>query len=314
MKQHDRVVRAMTPEPSGDFAACCRALCPEFIARGPIITARKSELLAGEIAGAPVIAKRLRRPGPVWTWYLRREVAVYRAFDYEPPGVPAPRLLAADVGRGLVILDRIAGAPLATRRRPRAEIAPATVAALIAIPAALESWPGRSPPVPRPAGVRAQLRERLLEDPTAPIEWVRDGLRRSGRRGLLAARDAERLAAAIDPGSPVAFRHGDLLLRNVIASDRGDLVAVDWECAGTYLRDWDLALLWTQLGPAARAAVEDVVASDGPRRRVFWALVAFALVREVRFQRAFGVAAGDRELARCRDALAEGIERFDRFG
>ncbi len=81
--------------------------------------------------------------------------------------------------------------------------------------------------------------------------------------------------------------HGDLLLRNALID--GDSVGVaDWECAGPHLADLDLALVWAQLGPAARAVMERHV-GDGGRARLgaFLAIGAFALVREVSFLRVF---------------------------
>jgi hypothetical protein len=63
-------------------------------------------------------------------------------------------------------------------------------------------------------------------------------------------------------------------------------VLVDWECAGEHAADWDLALVFTQLAPEARVAIDEVVAG-GPRARAFAALVTFALVRERAFLDAF---------------------------
>jgi hypothetical protein len=71
---------------------------PRFIPLGAPRRARKSELLWGQLDGAPVIAKRVARPNPVWEWYRDRELAMYRAFAEQPPGVRAPRLVAADGG------------------------------------------------------------------------------------------------------------------------------------------------------------------------------------------------------------------------
>ena len=94
-----------------------------------------------------------------------------------------------------------------------------------------------------------QMRERLLEDPSDP-SWIRDGVRLCGRRGLLDEELARNIDAAL-ANAPTAPNHGDLLLRNVIGDDEDDIVLVDWECAGTHLRDWDLALLWLALHQAA---------------------------------------------------------------
>jgi len=288
----------MTPEAGGDFATLASAACPGFVAVGPPRRARKSELLDGELAGAPVIAKRLRKPSAVWAWYQQRELAMYDAFAAEPPPVRVPRCYGATAD--VLVIERFVGAPLATKRRPRAILPAQTITSLVASHDRLAAWRGTVPALPPTPAVRSQLRERLLEDPTAPVEWVRGGIVRGAARGLVASQVAEHVAELV-ANEPVAFSHGDLLLRNAI--DTGDEIAlVDWECAGLHLRDWDLALLWTQLAPEARGAL-----AEHARRPAFAALVVFALVRELRFLRAFGVADGAREMQRTRTELADAI-------
>jgi len=73
-----------TPEAHTDFAQRCAELCAGFVATGSIRRARKSELLPGEVDGAPVIAKRLLRPHAVWEWYFAREVAMHATIDGYP--------------------------------------------------------------------------------------------------------------------------------------------------------------------------------------------------------------------------------------
>ena len=274
----------MTPGPSADFADACAALCPGFRASAPVRLARKSELLWGELDGIAVVAKRVRTPGPVWAWYFAREIAIYRAFARTAPPVRIPRLIAADPD--VLIIEALPGAPLATLRHPAAPLAPATIDRMIAIRDALAAYSEVVGDPPPPA-VRRQLRERFLEDPTAPIDWVHDGLARAARRNLLDGAIADRALAAL--ASPhVAFAHGDLLLRNAIA-DGDDIALVDWECAGPHVRDWDLALLWTQLAGAARGHLE-ARAGD----RTFFALCVFAIARERKFLAAFGEPSQDK--------------------
>jgi Phosphotransferase enzyme family len=286
--------------PAGDptFARRCEELVPGFVAQLPVRRARKSELLVGEVAGQRVVAKRLRQPNPIWAWYLAREAAIYRAFADAPPGVRVPRFVAA--ADDIVIVEWLPGEPIATTRQPRAALPPATVARLIAIRDALAAWPGRAPDTPPDPRMRVPMRDRLLEDPTAPVEWVRDGIRRCGQRDVIPEPAARRIVAAIAAHSHVTFGHGDLLLRNAIA-DGDDVVLVDWECAGPHLHDWDLALLWIQLAPDARAPLEHHVRDGGAARwRAFLGIAAFAIAREIRFQRAFGA----RESPHLRDELA----------
>ncbi len=280
----------MTPGFDAGFAARCAALCPGFVAEPARIRARKSQLLAGVVDGLPVIAKRVARPNAVWSWYLAREIAIYRAFAASPPPFRVPRFVAADAE--LLVVERLPGAPLATRRRPMLDLDEPALRGFLALRDQLAGYaiaidgPGFSPggsaaeerrgliDLPPSRAVRTPLRERLLEDPTDP-SWIRDGLARAARRELIAPAVATRLADAIDPA--LAFCHGDLLLRNALPDG-----LVDWECAGHYARDWDLALLWTQLAPPSRARLE---ALAGP---ALVPLAGFALVREIRFAQAYG--------------------------
>jgi hypothetical protein len=287
-----------------DFAALCAEVCPGFRPLGRV-PARKSELLAGVVDGAPAIGKRLARPDEVWAWYLRREIAIYRAFAAAPPAFRAPRLLAADEARGVLVIERLAGPPLATRRRPRVPPSAADVTALVELRARIAAWPGAWPPEPpRSAAASRRIAARLLEDPSAPRAWFHGGVARCAASGILAADTARRIDDALAAHPAIAPGHGDLLLRNAIRD--GDRIGlVDWECAGLHLEDWDLALLWTQLEGPARAPIEVAVQAGGaPRRRAFLGLVAFALAREVAFLRAFRAAPGSAAFARVRAELA----------
>jgi hypothetical protein len=291
----------MTPEERAGFAA---ALCPGFRATAPV-HARKSELLAGELDGAPVIAKRLVRPNAVWEWYLAREIAVYRAFVATPPPIRVPRLIAAS--EDLLVIERLPGSAIAKRRRPHAELAPKTVLALIAAHDRFATWTGQFSGVQPTGAVRGQLRQRLLEDPSAPIEWVRDGIARSCERGIFGAETQHRALAALAAHAPIAPSHGDLLLRNAFLD--GEVVLVDWECAGPHVADWDLALLWSQLAVSGRELVEAAI-GGGPRRRAFLALVVFALAREVVFLEAFRAGPEHRGMLRVREELVEAEARL----
>jgi hypothetical protein len=297
----------VTSEDATDFAALCAEVCPGF---RPLhrVAARKSELIAGTVGNTPAIAKRLARPNAVWAWYLRRELAIYRAFTATPPVFRVPRLLAADDDRGVLVIERLAGPPLATRRRPAVALSAADVAALVELPAQIAAWPGTFPADPPPPAIARQLRARLLEDPTAPRDWFRHGLARCAARGILSTTAAELADAALAAHDLVAPSHGDLLLRNALR-DGADLILVDWECAGPHLADWDLALLYIQLAPDSRTPLDEQLRRGPPTRlRAFRALVAFALARELSFLRSFpgtsSRAAGARLRAELADACA----------
>ena len=250
---------------------------------GAPYASRKSATLIGSVGTAVVLAKRLIKTDAVWTWYFARELAIYRAFAATPPGVRVPRLVAA--ADDMLVIEYVMGDPLATKRRPAATLPIRTIAALLAASDELarHAPPATAKPIAR---VRAQLHERLLEIPDEP-SWVQDGLRLAARRGLLADSLARTLDDALARYPATAFAHGDMLLRNAMCDDDDNLVLVDWECAGLHPRDWDRALLWTQLAPPARGLVEDAVRDSSGRWRAFLALVSFALVRELRFIDAF---------------------------
>ncbi|HEX4456175.1 MAG TPA: phosphotransferase [Kofleriaceae bacterium] len=291
-----------------DFAQRVAALCPGFVATAPPRAFRKSQILVGNVAGVPVLAKRLIKPDAVWAWYFARELALYRMFASAPPGVRTPRLIAA--ADDVLVIERIGGEPLAAKRRPGATLPIRTIGALLAASDALARY--TSPPMPKPvARMHARLHERLLEIPGEP-SWAQDGLRLAARRGLLAEPIARTFDDALARYPATAFGHGDLLLRNAICDDDDDLVLVDWECAGVHPRDWDRALLWTQLAPLARGFVEDAVRDSGGRWRAFLALVSFALVRELRFCDAFAPSDKSRaERAAIEAELAAVAARLD---
>ena len=285
----------MTPEPDPGFAERCRALCPGFRAI-ETLPARKSEVLAGEIDGAPVVAKRLARPNDVWAWYFAREIAIYRAFAATPPPFRVPALHAAS--DDVLIVERVRGAPLATRRSPQAILDEPVLAAILALRDRIATYALPVTARPSPA-VRSQLRARFLEDPTS-VDWIRDGITRAARRKILPVETATNIVMSLDEAT--APSHGDLLLRNVIGPD---IVLVDWECAGPHLVDWDLALLWTQLAPAQRPIVEAAA-----RGRGFLGLVAFALAREVSFLHAFGKGPRHATLSRITGELDDVCKRI----
>lgn len=228
---------------------------------------------------------------PVWRWYLEREAAVLPSL---PAGL-APRLLLAAPEAGVIVVERIFGEPLARRRR--LEGLPGCD--LESLLDAVAAWQGAAelPSAAPPPPVRAAMRRRLLEDPSAPLEWFRAGFERCRDLGIAAAPEARRMTAALAAYPETGPCHGDLLPRNVVAGG-GSLRAVDWECAGLHARDWDRALLWTSV-PAARPALEAAPRTDAAapgRWPAFLALAAFALAREIKFAR--------RSTAQRRAALA----------
>ncbi len=297
----------MTPEPRPDFAAQCAGFCPGFRAIGRPRRARKSEVLAGELDGMPVIAKRLLGDNAVWSWYLAREIEIYRAFAASPPPLRVPRFVAAS--EDVLVIERLTGGEVAKLRRPHAELSAESVHALVAMHDAIATWAGQFPTLHADAKIRLQLRSRLLEDPTDP-RWIEWGIARCVSQGILDRDTVARALDALQAYGPIAASHGDLLLRNVMfGSPGGELALIDWECAGPHVADWDLALLWTQLAASARGTLDTAI-GGGPRRRAFDALVVYALAREVTFLRAFRTSPAHPAMTRVASELAEACARL----
>ena len=171
---------------------------------------------------------------------LRTEVAALRLAAEH--GLPAPRLLAAEVvaGRPVVLVEQVPGSSAIPTRRPAARLRTLgrTAAALHAVALA----PG--PALPR--------RDR----PIASVDFA--ALRRHGPpRPLLL--EAEERVAAPPAGDPEGFVHGDLWQGNALWD--GDTLTglIDWDCAGAGSPGVDLGSLRCDaaicFGPEAAADV-----------------------------------------------------------
>ncbi len=224
--------------------------------------------------GRAAIRKRLERTTPPWRFYMRREIALYRELAKLDMPVRAPEMLDADADGGFIILERIDGEPLATRRHVVPKDRP-TWEALAEIARAIRSIRCAIDVAPTAEDVRA-MRRRLLEDPSSPTGWITEGLHECARRSLIDSELAARLARDVK-GS--VFQHGDLLPRNVIR-DAAGLVVVDWECAGPHAEGWDAALLSVFAPPWARAPL-----AEGLDAASLHACFVFALLREIAFRR-----------------------------
>lgn len=258
----------------------------------------KCEVYGGVFEGEEVVAKVLVHADPVWRWYFEREAEILPLFE----AAGAPRLIAADLESGVLIAERQRGAPLARNRRVSGEVDAAVIDAALAIAdraAAIDPSAVERPP---PPAIRAALRARLLEDPTAPIDWLAGGVDRCAALGILPAAPASAMRATLASIAAVC-QHGDLLPRNILIDESGAVALIDWECAGRHARDWDRALLWANLGGAGRSRIERSVGADPARNTAFRALCAFALAREVKFARR-GTANRSRREAELAAALA----------
>lgn len=202
--------------------------------------------------GKDAVKKRLVRTDPPWPFYLKREIAIHRAFAKIDLPVRVPKML--DAGEDFIVFEKIDdGEPLAEQRH-RVPQDRATWEEVIAIARAIRTIDVSIDVQPSPDD-RAAMRARLLEDPTSP--WIANGLRAHGYDAL--AKEVK----------PDVFQHGDLLLRNIVGN-----AVVDWECAGPHAEGWDAALLSVFAPDWAREALA------APRACFVW-----ALLREIAFRK-----------------------------
>lgn len=88
-------------------------VCPRFVPGTVLHRSATSFVVAGSVDLSPVVAKVLAGGAPFWREHFLREVEAYRLFESVPPPVRTPQLLAADAERGVLLLERVFGRPLA---------------------------------------------------------------------------------------------------------------------------------------------------------------------------------------------------------
>ncbi|MFI5959545.1 3-hydroxyasparagine phosphotransferase [Cryptosporangium sp. NPDC051539] len=221
-------------------------VCPRFVPGTVLHRSSTSFVVAGSVDLSPVVAKVQAGGSPFWREHFLREVEAYRVFETSPPPVRTARLLSADTGRGVLLLERVFGRPLAYDRHPS-----------VAIPA------------DELAGALTELRQLAKWQPPVGQSWIVNytpRIDRARRQGMFD--DADRAAVA-ELARRAAGRwelaHGDLVLDNVLKTREG-YVFLDWATVGLYLAGFDLAQLWVLLGDlhGPRRVIEDLVNDDGP--------------------------------------------------
>lgn len=272
-----------------------QTLCPEFVATGSAFRTAKCALIEGTYNDQPAIAKTLGPRECPWSWYVQREIALYQQLRTCTTPIRVPSLLYANESERVMILSRFVGSsPLCSTRERTTPLAPATLTKLLH---SIAQWRAfflldcDSLPVPTPTEHTA-LRDRLLEDPSAPMQWVREGLLRSVQLSLLDSLDVEcalDALAMIDESKNTCLSHGDLLLRNVLQCSDGDLAWIDLECAGQHAQGWDLALLWVNVHDADREAIVAFAEQEDnedsrANLRSFYACALFAIAREILYR------------------------------
>ncbi|MGK5543194.1 phosphotransferase family protein [Streptomyces sp. URMC 127] len=259
-------MNSLTPSMWTDAVALVRRLCPGFLPAGLLHASDKSVLIAGTCAGEQTVAKVLATREAFWREKFGREVAAYLAFARSAPPVRVPRLLAADAGEGVLLLERLSGDCLSSDRYPPTPLARQDVGMAVDALGTLAQW------APAPgAFARGWDYERRLD--------------RYFEYGLLQESDHEGLTHLLQEAGPTRhFAHGDPLPGNILL-DQPRVGLLDWEFAGFYLPHLDWALLWVLLHatPAARTLIEERVAAGGSAgQAAFTVNRAMLLTRELR--------------------------------
>jgi aminoglycoside phosphotransferase (APT) family kinase protein len=171
-------------------------------------------------AGRAVVLRVGEDPAPLATEAAALELAAGH-------GIPAPRLLAADVDHHppAVLVEAVEGASTIPAERPPARLRALgrTAAALAAVPVA------PTPALPR--------RDR----PIATVDFA--ALRRRPPPRPLLLEAEVRLAALPPSRAPEGFVHGDLWQGNALWAGETLAALVDWDCAGAGPAGVDLGSL-----------------------------------------------------------------------
>lgn len=187
---------------------------------------------------------KTRRRAPDARRRFRYELRVNQLLRTEPPPVSTPRLLSHDSRQRGLVLSAVGGEPMGPKYP--SELSADDLHVVIGLARQLDGYE------PRRRWLRRVRTPRRLE--------------LARRHGLLGDDQTRRLASlATGVHRRLRFAHGDLTARNVLGGHGGDPVLIDWEWAGLYPADYDLAFLWFSLVdlPGGREEVERHVRADG---------------------------------------------------
>ncbi len=253
----------MTCSGTGQMLDALRQVCPGFTSDGRPIRTETSLLLPGRVTGVPVMAKHPVDPRPFWQNRCRHEIAVYQALA-RAASVPVltPALVTADPGYPVLVITRLSGQPLHSRRYPSSPVSAGTLTGMLETLEVLHGWQP-SPAFPDDSDYRAQF---------------------AGFGGeLIPPADLKRitwLCGTVMP--PLQLEHGDAHLRNALTTPAG-VALVDLECTAWRPAGYDLAKLWVFLAasPYSRAVIGSAASRQPHRLAGFWVAVALVAAREI---------------------------------
>lgn len=210
---------------------------------GQVLRASEKSLLAhGQYHGRPVVIKALRTGEEFWRAKFAHEIRLYQAFTEHPPPVRVPELIHTD-GQRVLVTEYIPGSPVDGERYPEQPLPATAVDAVLDTITAFARW---SPP----AGV------------LAPVFDYPERVARYHKAGFFDERDRAALADLLTETGPVGqANHGDPLPANLLLTEQGGCVLLDFEFTGLFAPGFDLAMLHTLLADTtgAQAGIEALV-------------------------------------------------------
>lgn len=259
---------SVTAEIEGRVRSRLHRLCPQFIPAGAFSCTETSILLAGRIGGIGVLAKHPIDTRPFWLARARHEITVYTILAAAgPPPVPLPQILAADPGLPLIILTLVPGAQLGPDRYPVLPLPTAHLDWLLGALDLLHHW-------------NAPELERIAPDTDYAAQYA------ILPADLFSPGELERHAAtatALTRALGTQLEHGDAHPGNAMTAPQAPLALIDLEFLAPRLPGYDLAMLWTVVGPspALRARITGCLGTDPQRHAAFWLNTVLVLGREI---------------------------------
>jgi hypothetical protein len=229
-----------------------------------LVTNEKSLLALGEHQGREVVIKALRTDEDFWRAKFDHEIHLYQTFALNPPPVRVPELIHTD-GHRVLVIERIRGNPASPERYPDHPVPVAVLAAILDTITAFNKW---SPP----------------SETLTPVFDYPARIERYHAAGFFDDTDRDALLRLLRGAGPVAQpNHGDPLPANLLLTEDGGCVLLDFEFTGLFLPGFDLAMLHTLLAetPQAQARI-DALVSNPDVRAPFLINQAMVLSRELR--------------------------------
>jgi hypothetical protein len=258
----------VTAQVEGRVRSRLDQICPQFTPSGPFYCTETSMLVPGTISGTSVVAKHPIDPRPFWQARARHEIIAYTAITAagQPP-VPMARMLHADSDMPLIVLTLLPGSPLGPDRFPVLPLPPAHLDWLLDAVALLHAWNH-----PALRNIPADT------DYPAQFQALPAGLFSPGELAALAEH-----ATSLTSQIGAQLEHGDVHPGNALLSPGTPLALIDLELFAARLPGYDLAVLWTIVGPAPplRAQITARIGADMQRRAAFWLNTILVLSREI---------------------------------